>query len=140
MFIECNIVPLKNATGEQLQALGLALGRWSRREMGMGGMARSVDQRALDDLMRGELPQPMANRLSDMFVRPGARSARDSESTLDQVRNVFPQLPGEQMVRIKLCRNPSCNRALAIQSLVQDVPADLVEDIRIDGISWKLTD
>jgi len=140
MFIECEIVPLKNATGAQLQALGTALRRWARREMGKGGMARAVDQRALEDLGKGELPQPMASRLSDMFGKPGAARGTAHELASDRVRNVFPQLPNEQTIRIKLCGDPSYRRALAIQSLAQEVPADLVEDIRIDGRSWKSAD
>jgi hypothetical protein len=140
MFIDGEIVPLRNATGAQLQALGLALRRWSRREMGTDGVAPVVDPRALEDLVSGELPQPMANRLSGMFGKAGALNARRAEPASSQVRNVFPQLPDEQALRFKLHGGPSYNRALVIQSLVQHVPADLVEDIRIDGKSWKSAD
>ena len=56
MPIDCEVMPLAEATSPELKALGAALLRWYVRECGGEGLAHSVDTEALIELLNGCMP------------------------------------------------------------------------------------
>ncbi len=109
MAMNCDIILQWSATPEQLTALGAALWRWCNRSAGNTGIYQYLDNQALADLIAGKLPASSAT--------PGHADRRG--------------------VHLRLWDAASHDRQRTIDSLRRDIPAKLVEDIVVDGTSWK---
>jgi hypothetical protein len=107
--IYCQVILKPSATPGQLTRLGAALWRWCTQAAGRTGMYQYLDNQALADLLAGRLPaaDPVASR-------------------------------GEQWgVRFRVGDGAFRDRQALIDSLRRQIPAEGVEDVRADGISWN---
>ncbi len=111
MAIQCDVILQWSATPEQLTAVGTALWRWCNRVAGDTGVGQYVDNQALADLIAGTLP-------------------------------VSGQTPGRagNGVHFRFRDEISPTRRAAIDSMVWEIPAQGIEDVLIDGISWWLVE
>jgi len=112
MSIRCIIFPRRDATPRQRRELGAALHRWYARESREHGIALYTNQQAINALLAGSWP-PSESRKGKT-----TKSKRRPPVLLD-VRD------GKQY-----------SRQATIESLRKDIPANLVEDVLIDGRSW----
>ena len=109
-FIRCTVIPRPDATPRQLQALGAALHRWYRQEYREHGMALYTNEEATRALLDGLWPPP------------------DSPKRKTAHRATVP---------LEVRGGRSYNREATIASLRKAIPAGLVEDVFIDGRSWR---
>ncbi len=151
--LDCAIVPRQDCTPDELKELGFALGAWWRAECAApNSPAAQFDEDALHDLLAGELPQPFGLRLLGWLRDPDARRSlalprrltpHEVTEALRHARHANPavarRIPRAELraVFIGLARQtePAARRLVA--SLRHSLPADLIEDIRIDGRSWE---
>ena len=151
--LDCAIIPRRDATPGELKELGAALGAWWRAECSAAGSAAErLDEDSVNDLLAGELPHPFGLRLLGWLREPGVRSgaragasrltAQDVAEVLRRAQDAYPSVarliprPDLRAVFIGLSdrRRPAVGRLLA--GLRQHLPAELVEDVLIDGHSW----
>jgi hypothetical protein len=109
MSINCDVILHWSATPAQLKALGAALWRWCNRAAGGTGIYQFLDNQALADLIAGKLPA------SSQTPRQG------------QHRGVHFR------VRDEASQDGQATR----DSLRHSIPAQGIEDIMVDGISWN---
>jgi hypothetical protein len=140
MALLCEIIPRRNATAGQLKRLGLALDRWYGRETGGDGIAHYIDYWALQDLLNGELPQPVALRLSTTSHARDPWGHMRPRLTVEQLRTAFPEHALKRTLYLKVWGGDGFSRQRTIESLRRDIPHDLVEDILVEGRSWDLDD
>jgi hypothetical protein len=126
MPVPCELVPRHDVTPEQMKELGAALREWCRREFG-DGVLYSIDQKALASLLGGEPPDPLALQAK----------SHHPDVPLGRIREDMGALAGFRSVRFAVKDEPQCTRAQVIESLRQAIPADLVDDIFIDNVSWS---
>jgi hypothetical protein len=112
MSIDCDVILRWSATPEQLTALGTALWRWCSRAAGNTGLYQYLDNQPLADLIAGKLP------------------------TSGQT----PRQTGRQGIHVRFQDETSHDRQAAIDSLRREIPAKAVEDIVVEGRSWKRID
>jgi hypothetical protein len=127
------VVPRREATSDQLRALGLALADWSEGELRPGGLLRSIDNIVLTELLGGDDPTE--------YVFAVLRGADEDDAITITCRTPQHADPAEAArCLIVACsfRGPGYDRSRAVESLRAAVPAALVEDVRIDGRSWNL--
>jgi hypothetical protein len=127
------VVPRRDATSDQLKALGQALAEWSDGELRPDGLLQSIDNFVLAELLGGDDPTE--------YVFAVLRG----EDTDDPVTITCRPSPHSDPAEAARClviaccfRGPGYNRGRAVDSLRAAVPADLVEDVLIDGRSWNL--
>jgi hypothetical protein len=150
--LDCAIIPRRDLNSDELKELGVSLAAWWRAECAAPGSAvERLDEDALNDLLAGELPQPFGLRLLGWFREPGAHhgitlprrlTAQDMSDVLRHARDSNPTVarripPAElRAVFLGLCNytEPAVRRLLA--GLRRRLPADLLEDVLIDGRSW----
>jgi hypothetical protein len=146
MPIDCEVIPRPGATPGELKALGSALLRWYVRECREDGIAHSVDTEALIELLNGRPPAPRVPRLSPAYVPSGTGGDAESGGALNGYEL---RAPGVERLREALAegRRPAAllrvragnyDRALAVASLRQYLPAALVREVRVDGRSWNI--
>jgi hypothetical protein len=129
--IACRVFPRAGGTRQERQTLGTALYRWSQRAL-RGGTLEYVDNLALLGLLGGESPEPLFYSLLGVSAPSTARqgepearpAAEDVEAEDGEI--FFTARGGKAYSRQRL-----------IDSLRQDIPENLVEDVLIDGRSWK---
>ncbi len=110
MSIQCDLIVQWNATPKELTALGGALWRWCNRASGKTGIFQYVDNQGLADLIAGEFPQSGQS--------PGRADRRGAHFWF---RDEIAQ-----------------DRQGAIAGLRREVPAEIIEDVVIDGTScWR---
>lgn len=150
--LDCAIIPRHDATSEELKELGAVLTAWWRTECAAPGSAvEQIDEVALDDLRAGELPQPFGLRLLGWFREPGAHrgidipkrlTAQDMTDVLRQARNANPAIAARipradlRAVYIGLANRGELAINRLLTRLRLRLPADLIEDVLIDGRSW----
>lgn len=150
--LDCAIVPRHDATSEELKELGVALAAWWRAECASPGSAvERIDEEALDDLRAGELPQPFGLRLLGWFREPGAHrgldiprrlTAQDMTDVLRHARDTNPAIAARipradlRAVFIGLASHGELVVNRLLTRLRMRLPADLIEDVLIDGRSW----
>jgi hypothetical protein len=134
--VGCHIIPLRNGTWQERQALGRALSHWSERAAGKSGLLESLDHLALLSLLGGESSQDLCHGMledsTNLPLRPGEMDQKTAEGRKedDEDRTIFFAVPGGK----------SYNRRRVIEKLRQEIPAELVQDILIDGRSWQEID
>jgi hypothetical protein len=119
MPIRCEVIPKRDATPAQLRALGTALDRWCHQEIKDEGGSRRVDRQAVDDLLAGQLPQPLA--VESLMGPDGPDPEADRRAVPLVVRG-----------------GPAYDRKATILGLRREIPAELVEDVLVAGKSWQL--
>jgi hypothetical protein len=112
MSINCEVILRWNSMPEQHRALGAALWRWCSRAAGTAGMYPYLDNQALADLIAGRLPT------SD----PVAWDAG--------LPHVHLSVPGD----------PARDREAMLESLRRAIPSEGVAEVRVDGMSGRLTE
>ena len=112
MSITCSVSLQREASPEQLRALGAALWRWCNRTAGIADIYHRLDNQALADMIAGEFPS--ASPL------PGKT---ESYGVSLCVKNVTPG-----------------NLQSTIRCLRREIPCGGVEDIVVDGTSWNHID
>jgi hypothetical protein len=109
MPINCHVILQPAATPEQLTALGTALWHWCRRAAEDTGTHHYLDNQALAHLIAGRPPESSQ-----------------------------PQPRAERWCAHFWVRDESSrDRQATIDTLRKDIPAEGVEDIVVDGISWR---
>ena len=123
MPVMCELRPRHDATPEHLKALGKALEEWVRRELSDEGILFSIDPSGLASLLLGEPPNPL-----------GVQVMQHNEGvSWEQIRRDLGPVVNDRSLRFTIKDEP---RAKVIESLRQAIPADLVEDILVDDVSW----
>ncbi len=122
--VPCRIVPRSTLSSADLQRLGQALDDWSQRELPQGGLLRSIDAIAVFDLIAGELMQEaFLGAVHGASLVPDGPPPTRSEPA--EELSVFCAFRGEQF-----------DRARAVVSLRNGVPAHLVQHVFLDERSW----
>jgi hypothetical protein len=112
MSVTCDVIIKWNATPDQLAALGTALWGWCNCTAGRTGIYQFLDNQALADLMAGKLP------------------------IVDQ-----PPLASDRRgVHFRARDRSSRNGRAAIDTLRRELPAEAIEQVLVDGISWNTVD
>ena len=121
MPIACELLPLRIATTDQIKTLGIAVKGWADRELGKGVLV-SIDPEALASLLRGEPPNPLGLRVKQ----------HNEDASWERIREDLGAAMSERSLRFTVKDEPrQGNREPA-----QAIPAELVEDILIDDVSW----
>jgi hypothetical protein len=126
MPVVCELRPCQDATPEQFKELGEALKAWASRELGNGGVLCSIDPEGLASLLSGEPPNPLALQLKK----------HNEEVSLEKIRQDLGSLASDRSLCFTVKDEPRWPRAMVIENVRQAIPAELVEDILIDGESW----
>jgi len=143
MPIDCEVIPRPAATPAELKALGSALLRWYVRECRRDGIAHSVDTEALIEMLNGRPPAARVPRPSLACVPSGP------DDTTPGLNGYEMRAPGVEQLRQALAearrpaallrvRDAKYDRARTAANLREHVPAELVQDVRIDGRSWDM--
>jgi|SRR5208283_5217815 len=119
MPIHCEILPRPDASPEQLQALGQAIQRWYHQEVKDEGTTRRIDNQALEDLLAGQMPQPVSFEALTASTEAQAK---------------------KHAVPIMVRGGPAYDRQAIIRSLRRAIPSELVEDVLVAGRSWQSGD
>ncbi len=126
MPIQCELIPRHDATTDELKSLGTAMKEWASRELGNEGVLFSIDPADLSSLLCGEPPNPLALDVAK----------HHKDVPLERIRQDLGPLASNRSLRFTVKDEPDCTRDKVIESLRQAIPAELVEDILIDDVSW----
>ena len=126
MPVACELLPLREATTDQLKTLGTAIREWVHREQCPGGVLESIDQDGLLSLLQGEPPIPLGAQVA------GHHKGVDPKKIQEDLGPLF----AHRSLRFTVKDEPDCTRDQVFESLRQASPADLVEDILIGDVSW----
>jgi hypothetical protein len=91
-----------------------------------------MDNLALLDLLAEESPQALVLQMLGK-----ATQADPWGEKFPTPQGADPDVPEERTIFFAVRGGPSFDRCRVIASLRQDIPAELVEDILIDGQSWQ---
>jgi|GEM_PF-5090208 len=133
MSIDCEVIPKLELKGEQLRKLGRSLLVWSR-EAWTEGFFNWIDEYALDDLAKGDLPRPMIERLTRRLQESAPQAADQTPLDLAALRRSLGSEGQERTVLI--CAREEAGEAAVADSLRRCIPAALVKDVLINGRSW----
>jgi hypothetical protein len=112
MSVYCHLILNPNATSGQLTALGAAIWRWCTRTAGNSGIYSYLNNQPLTDLLAGRLPG------ADQTTRPAERWG----------------------VRFGVPGGAYRDRQALIDDLRQEIPAEGIVDVFVDGASWGPVD
>jgi hypothetical protein len=131
--IPAEIVPRREATSDDLKLLGLALATWSEEELRPGGVLRFIDNIVLTELIGGDDPSEV---VFSIFY------GETDEECLTIVRRTPPHADPAEAARrlIVACsfHGSGYDRQRTVESLRGRLPANLIEDVLIEGRSWEL--
>jgi hypothetical protein len=145
MTIHGDLIPRRDATPEQLKALGAAIQAWFsgilRQRAEAGDEADGwLDEDAVADLLHGELPQPMAARclplLHGMTVRELIDSLSGARDSYPLARHLLPP-PHARCVGFGFVLAEE-GRDDLLASMRARLPLHLIAEIRIDGERYEL--
>jgi hypothetical protein len=146
MPIDCEVVPLRDATAAQLKSLGSAVLRWYVDECRAGGLAHSVDTEALIELLNGCLPAPRVPRPSLAGVPAAIVTPLPSAGYLngyemrapavEQLRQALAE--ARRPAALLQVRDANYDRAQTVASLRRHIGAPLVHTVLVDGRSWDM--
>jgi hypothetical protein len=126
MPVMCELHPRRDATPEQLKELGKAIEDWARRELGGEGILCSIDAAGLASLLGGEPPNPL-----------GVQGMQHNRGiNWEKIQQDLGSLVSDRSLRFTLRDEAGWPRSAVIENLRQAIPAELVEDILINNVSW----
>lgn len=154
----CEVFPKRSLGPQEFKELGAAIVSWCDAEQELGIRALGGG-RAVDDLLEGEPPQALAMRMShspEMTEQSHriveAAGGIENLSLEEELKLQYKEHPSsrEKVHKIQtelgeaasssgfpLAIGPrSIGRQRAIEGLRRHIPANLVEELRVDGISW----
>lgn len=109
MSINCEIVVRDRATADELRALGRALWSWYSRSWGDAVLCQTVDNQGLADLLGGNLPA---------------------------LRRT-PRFAGRRYVHLRVPDEAAAGAQATVDRLRQELGAERVEEIWVDGNRWE---
>jgi hypothetical protein len=135
--IDIEIIPKKGASPQQLKGLAEAIERW-QGDMLEDWCSFVGGGLGLDDLRKGELPQPFAVLAPAAIKKVSKRLYR--ELKVPRMRNLA-QDEREYLTRRTVSfrlkyHKERCNRQLVLDTLRDAIPADLVDDVLLNDQSW----
>ncbi len=131
MDLTCLVIPRAGLVPAECKRLGEALHRW----LSSDPIARSVERLGLDDLRDGEFPQPQFMRLA--WAAGAGLGKGLSRQEKDDIRDRLGERADARDVECHIrAASPEGGRQAAL-TLGRAIPDHLVEDILIEGQSWK---
>jgi hypothetical protein len=131
--VPAEIWPRRDATSDDLKALGRALADWSAGELAPGGLLRLIDNIVLTELVGGDDPAEVVFAVC---------YGEDDGDVLTITRRAPPHSDPAAAARLLAIacsfRGAGYSRRRAVESLRDAIPAALVQDVVIDGRSWNL--
>lgn len=112
MSVTCDVIIKWSATPEQLSVLGSALWRWCNRPAGNTGIYQYLDNQALAELIAGKLP----------------------------VSSQPPLFADQRGLHFRVRDEASQDHQATLASLRRELPVSGIEDIVVDGTSWKFVE
>ncbi len=129
--IPCEIVPRCDATPEQLKALGEALAAWSEEQFATDSALRTIDNLVVAQFLGTD------DLLEMVFAVVYAESADDGLTITRRGRGATQAAAPEPLIVFCSFRGANYDRGRVIAGLRAAIPAELVQDIVIDGRSWN---
>jgi hypothetical protein len=131
MGLKCLVIPRADLVPAECRRLGEALHRW----LSSAPTVRSVEPLGLNDLRDGELPQPQCLRLA---WAAGVSSKKSlSTQQMEDIRTRLGERAGARDLECHIWDASEEDVHEAALGFDQVIPSDLVDDILIDGKSWK---
>jgi hypothetical protein len=131
MDLTCLVIPRAGLVPAECKRLGESLHRWLSCDPG----GRSVERLGLDDLRDGEFPQPQRLRLA---WAAGAGSGKGlSPQEKDDIRTRLGNRADARDVECHIRVASREDLRQSVLSFAGAIPGHLVEDILIDGRSWR---
>ena len=131
MGLTCLVIPRAGLVPAECKRLGEALHRW----LSSAPALRSIEPLGLNDLRDGELPQPQCLRLA--WVAEASSGKGLSRQQKDDIRTGLGERAAARDLECHI-RDASPEEVReAVLSFDRAVPSHLVDDILIDGQSWK---
>ena len=143
MPIECELIPRSDLNPEQRQELANAFCYWAGPENGF----ETMDGYAAWCMLEGELPPTAAMGIlhREMEVREActtihvaAKQANELVEEIERLRTQFEQTPSLRCLRFAVM-SEGYNRRQQITVLREWLPESLLDDVLIDGRSWRGT-
>ncbi len=107
MQLICEVIPRRDASTDELQALGRALVEWKQRILPQKGLRGDLVSVALDDLLSGELPTP-----AGILIANAARSVLRQANVDAAIRAYLTQLVERNWEAVRLDRRALERRAI----------------------------
>jgi hypothetical protein len=133
------VIARPGATPSQLKVLGITLCAWGEREGGRTGMLHSIDNLSLLSLLSDGSPESLFLQILGASPPPKGRNGK-GRSFRPQPSEPAAEDPAERSVFFVVRGGPGYNRRRLIASLRRSLPAELVQDVVVDGRSWKSMD
>jgi hypothetical protein len=131
--VPAEVQPRRDATSDDLMALGRALADWSEGQLAPGGLLRFIDNIVLTELVGGDDPSEVV-----FAVCYGEDDADVLTITRRATVHSNPAAAAQLLIVACTFRGPGYSRRRVVESLRDAIPAALVEDVVIDGRSWNL--
>lgn len=120
MQLICEIVPNRQASTDELQALGRALVEWKQRILPARGLSGHLVSEALNDLLSGELPTP-----TGILIANAARSILQQSNLDAAVRAYLAQLAEHNWDEVNVDRRGMDRRTVCgVITLGSEIDAD----------------
>lgn len=143
MAVSCEIIPAANLSGEQLRCLGMALVRWYKRESGDDTFITYFNDTILADLSIGKPPPTLLEQYEALLDTPTLThplpprlTPKEQAHRRSRLREELGDSAGRRCIYVEMLGRPYFDRKRTIDSLRQDISADLVQDVFIDKRSW----
>jgi hypothetical protein len=130
MDLTCLVIPRVGLVPAECKWLGEALHRW----LSADPAGRSVERLGLDDLRDGEFPQPQCLRLA---WAAGAGSGKGLSRHQKDIRDRLGERADARDVECHIRAASREHVRQAVRRFARAIPGHLVEDILIDGRSWR---
>lgn len=98
MSVTCEFVLQRNASPEELTALGTALWRWCDRKPDESGIYRHLDNQPLADLIAGKFPQWSQGDAPGVHFRLRDEGSDNRQATIASLRIAIPVEAVEDIV------------------------------------------
>jgi hypothetical protein len=143
-LLDCEVIPRRDATPEQLRALGGALADWARLASSDEGILHFISRFGLADLTNGNRPPPFLEQYQEMLnegrILSGDAISLGAEQQLEERRRLKDVL-GDDSRRQTLFFQVRCTyaeRRQVANTLRDNIPAQLVDDVLVGDRSWDL--
>ena len=139
MSIKCELIPRNDLNPEQHKELANAFCYWAGPENGH----ESMDGYAAACMLNGEAPPTAAMGIlyREILLResPWINSARELIDEIERLRPQLARAPSHRCIRFTVM-SEGYDRRQQIARLWDELPVELVNNVLIDGRSWKELD